>query len=389
MKQGIYLDNSTMTRPSDRAVSAMISFLTDQWGSLSSPHQNGHPFFPEVTQAYRAVYDLLGASDNDTIVITSSGTEAINHVVYAVYEDITKSTGRNHFITSLIDEAPAIMSIGRLERNGCIGKMINPSSQGRVTAKEIADHISPRTALVSLSWANGLTGVVNPVAEIAELCRERGILLHVDATHVLGRLFFTLEDCGADFITFDGSHLHAPLGTGGLYIKNGRRIPSFIVGGLDQGGYRAGSVNVPALAALGIAAREAEENRDLICTEVARLRNKLETGILKRVPEAIPLFKDQERLPHVTALAFPGIANEAMLFALSRKGLYANIGGGNFQQISLVLTASGISKFLSNTALSFSLSRETNDDEIERAIEIIGDVAKRLRTFSRDLKIWD
>ena len=167
--------------------------------------------------------------------------------------------------------------------------MVHADKSGRITAESIAEAITPRTALISLSWANGLTGVVNPIAEISSLCKERGILFHLDATHILGKLFYDLEEVGADFITFNGDHLHAPKGTGGLLIRHGVKCSPFILGGIEQAGHRAGSFNVPGLVALGVASRELIDCRDLLCTETARLRNQLENEMIAGYPEALPL----------------------------------------------------------------------------------------------------
>lgn len=165
-------------------------------------------------------------------------------------------------------------------------------------------------------------------------------------------------------------------------MKAGTKGSPFILGGLEQGGRRAGSFDVASLVALGHVAIEALETRDLLCTEVARLRDKLETNIALGFPEAQILLRDQERLPHCTAIAFPGIANEALLYLLNRKGVYASIGGGCFQQIALILTASGVPEALAHSAISFSLSRETSDEEIDRASEIICETAKKLKKIN-------
>jgi len=382
MTNGIYLDNSMTTRPSEKAIGKMLPFYTDHWGSTSSPHQLGQELFPAIEKSLKEIYTLVGAPDTADFVFTSSGAEAVNQVILSAYLDVTRSTGKNQFITSTIDEAPALMSIHRLEQLDCVAKYAKINPQGKVTVESIADIITPRTALVSLSWANCLTGVIHPVAEIATLCQERGILFHLDATHVLGKLFFDLADINPDFLTFNGDQFHAPKGTGGLFIKQNIKCKPLIIGGLEQAGRRAGDLNVPGLVALGYAAHEALETRDLLCTEVARLRDKLEEGVMKEFPEAVVFFRDQERLPNSTAIGFPGIANEAMLYTLNRKGVYASIGGGSAQQIALVLTASGVEESLAQSAINFCLSRETSEDEIERAIELIGTAALQLRKTS-------
>jgi cysteine desulfurase len=386
MKQGIYLDNSTTTRPSNEAVSSMMPFFTEMWGTPVAPHQFGQQLVPSLEHSYKAIYALFGAKESDNFVFTSSGAEAVNHTFLSSYFDITRHTGKNHFILSKIDEAPALMSMSRLEQLDCVGKMVSPNDKGQITVDAIADAMTPRTALVSLEWANGMTGVIHPVQEIAQLCRERGARIHLDATHVLGRVYFDLQELGADFITFNGDNLHAPKGTGGLYIKDKVVCSPFITGGMEQGGQRAGSINIPALAGLGCASKQMLEARDFVCTEVARLRDKLEKGVSAGFPRAHPLFKESERLPHVSAMAFPGIANEALLFALNRKGIFASIGGGSYQQIGLILAASGIDEKLAHTAIHFSLSRETTEEEIDKAIEIIVDTAKRMAKVS---SLWE
>jgi len=382
MANGIYLDNNTTTRPSDKAVQKMLSFYADMWGVPSQPHHMGQELGHSLTDAYKQIYELLGASHNDTVVFTSSGAEGVNHAFLSTYFDQTETTGRNQYITSNIEEAPVLMSISRLEQLHCVGKMIDCDKMGQITPESVAEAMTPRTALVSLSWANGLTGVINPIAEISAVCQQRGVALHVEATHVLGKIFFDLNEIKPTFISFNGDNIHAPKGTGGLFIREGTKCSPFITGGLEQAGYRAGNLNVPALMALGTAAQEAQETRDLVCTETARLRGLFEDELLKAIPESFIFFRDAERLPHCFAAAFPGVSNELMLYALNKRGVYACIGGGNFQQIGLVLACAGVSVQIAQTAISFALSRETNESEILRAVSIIAETYHRLKKLS-------
>jgi len=383
----IYLDNSLITRPSEESASEMISALSGKWGTSCAPHRFGHQNLPLMEAGYRCLYSLLGADENDVVVMTSSGTEAVNHVVHSVYRDVTVETGKNHFLTSATDEAPAIMAMSHLEKLGCVCRMVDVDEQGLVTREAVGDNVTPRSALLSLSWGCGLTGVIQPVRDIAEVCRERGILFHLDASHVLGKLHFDLKDVGADFITFEGSLVHAPQGTGALWIREGVKLSPFLYGGLEQGGHRAGPLNLPGLAALGKAASQLLESRDLLCMEGVRLRNMLEEGVQAGYPGAKPLFTEQERLPHITAISFPGIANEALLFALSEEGLYASIGGGLQQQLSLVLESCRVEPMLAHSAVSFSLSRETTEGDIEQAVDIIVKTANKLRESSSKMVV--
>lgn len=386
MSKSIYLDNNNTTRPSPQIVAKMVPFLTERWGSPSAPHQMGQNLFPAIEDALRGIYALIGAKETDTVLFTSSAAEGTNHAILSTYFDVTIPTGKNQFITSAIDEAPAMMAINRLERLSCLGRMAPANKEGKVTAEAIADILNPRTAFLSLSWANALTGVINPIQEIASLCQERGVRFHLEASHAIGKLATEWDDVPAHFLTFNGDNLHAPSGTGILYIHSDVKCSPFILGGSEQAGLRAGNFSVAGLVALGQAARDAIDARDLMSTEVARLRSKLEKEIVKSIPDAIPFFQDQERTPNTTAIAFPGIINEALLYLLNRKGIYASIGGGSHQQIGLVLMASGIDEILAKSAISFSLSRETTEDEIDRAIEVIIDSVKQLRGLSSQ---WD
>lgn len=379
----IYLDHATSTQPSAKAIGRMLPFFTDQWGSSSSPHRMGQRLYPDLEEGYRALYALLGAGNGSTVILTSSGAEAVNQVIQGVYFEVTRPSGKNQFVTSIADEAPAIMAIGKIEMLGCVGKRAEVNKSGVVTASAVADALSPRTALVSLSWANGLTGVIHPVAEIAKLCRERGVLFHLDATHVLGKLYFDLDEIAPDFISFSGEAIHGPKGTGALYIREGVRLPALIAGGLSQHGLRGGDLSVAHLVGLGVACREALETRDLLGTEVARLRLKLEEGLCAGYPGAQALFSEQDRVPHITAISFPGVVSEALLFALSRQGVCCSMGGGLFQQIGLVLAAAGVSPAIANCALSFGLARTTVEDEIDKAVATVCAVAQRLRKTSQ------
>ncbi len=377
----IYLDNNTTAPPSPEVIRAMTPLLTTYWGSPMTPHQKGEELYPFLSKFYTTIYTCLGAQPNDQLVITSSGAEAVTHVISSIYRDVTLATGKNQFITSQLDEAASIMTITHLEPFGCVGKM-GETMNGIISIEKLANSLSPRTALVSLSLANGLTGVVQPISEIATLCKERGIRLHVDITHAFGKLDCQFETLGVDYLTLHGEQIHGPRGVGILLVKQGIQCSPLIFGSADQGGMRAGSIPMANLAGIACALEEAIENRDFLCTETARLRNQLERGILKGFPSASVCFKKQERVPHCTTIFFPGIANESLLFSLHRKGICATIGGGNFQQLGILLSSAGIQQPLANQAISFSLSRYTTEEEIERAIPLIVESAKTLSSLS-------
>lgn len=330
----------------------------------------------QLEEAYSALYHLVEAKKEDHFILTSSGAESVNHAIFAAYLDISRKTGKNHFVCTAIDEAPAIMAMNRLSELGCLYEMAPANHEGMVTAQTLAETLTPRTAMVSVSWANGLTGVIQPVAEMAQVCRERGILFHVDATHVLGKGYYTLESSGADVLTFDG----VP-GAGGLFIRDGVEISPFILGGNEQAYMRAGTINQQALTELAQSAQEAIRFRDHMCMEIARLRDLFEVRV------GTGLFSAQERLPHISAQLFSGVTSDALLYILNRRGVeQASFGGNHFQHLMHILQACGIQEPDCHSGLSFTFSRETTEEEIEKMAERTVEIVQHLRSLSCELR---
>jgi len=377
----VYLDAISATRPSQQAILSMMPFFETYWANASSPHLMGQELYPEMEKSYRKIYEALKANYDDVFVFTSSEAEAVNQVIFSVFEKLSKKEGKNHFVVSPLSQASTILAITSLEDEGASMKMAKASKHGYVTCDAIIDALTPRTALVSLPGACALTGVIQPWQDIAKVCRERGILLHIDFTHLIGKTLIE-EDVRPDFITFGGECFHAPVGTGGLFCRAPNSLSPLIYGQDDHVRMRGGPLNMPYLVALGVAIEEAQNNLELCCTEVARLRDAFEKTIIESYPEAIAFFQDEERLPTSSVIAFPGIRNEALLFSLNQKGVFANMGGASFQQIELLLAACSIELALGQCALSFSFSKDTKEQDVKRAAEIIVDCARKLRRLS-------
>lgn len=369
-----YLDNHTATRPLRPSVEAMFPFFRDHWGSTTAPHQMGQELFPHLSQFSDSLFESLGASASDNFYFFHSSCDAIHHLFLSHYFDSIRNTGRNHILTTNIEEASVLMSLKRLEELGCHGKIMSVNEQGQLTKASFEEALNPRTSLISISWANGLTGVIHPIADIAEVCKAKNIRLHVDASYVIGKLYFRFEDIPIDYLTFDGSLLHAPKGTAGLLTKAkaSSLSPFSSLMGVSVGG----------MAALSRALAENVDMFDHVCLETARLRGKLEKGILDKIPDAQVLFQKADRLPNCSAIAFPGAVSDALLFLLNRKGVYASLGGGHCQKLSHILIASGIEESLAQCALSFSLTFETTEEEIDYAIEVIVDSVQKLKALS-------
>lgn len=334
-----------------------------------------------LREAYLTLYAFAGANKEDHFIFTSSAAEAVNHVVFAAYLDVTRKTGKNHFLCSSLDEAPTILSMSRLHDLGCIFQMIPAGHEGRISAKGLSGMLTPRTALLSLSWANGLTGVVQPLFEISQVCKERGILLHVDASHALGKGDFSFMESGADILTFSGPEG----GMGGLFIHSELEISPLILGGEEQGNRRGGPFKLSNLLDFAQWAKEEHSHTDHYTIEIARLRALFESSLLERLPGAYVLFQDQERVPHLSTLVFPGVNSDALLFLLNQKGVAATAGGNQFQHLSHLLKACLIEPQDCFSALNFVFSHKTTPEEIELGVAIILESVESLRRYSQHL----
>ncbi len=385
MEKPIYLDNNTITRPSDALISELLPFYKRHWKCVATPYHFGKEPLLSVNSSFEAIRKGAHAHDKDRFIFTSCGAEAISQVFHGVYLDHIASTGKNHLLTTCVEEAPILMSMKRLEKVGCHGKMLPVNEKGQCVKAALEEAINPRVSLLSMSWASGLTGVIHPIQDLAEYCKEKEIMMHLDISDVLGKLYFRIQDLPVDFITFDGDRLHAPRGAGGLFIRNGTELGPLIADGTQQEGERGGSLNLPALFSLKTAFQQLEEHADFMAIEIARLRGKFENSISHQIPEAKILYKKAQRLPNTSAIAFPGVCAEALALVLAQQGVIGTFGGGRMQKLEHLLIASGIEPLLAKGAMSFALSRETTEEEIDRAVGIIVDSVKSLQACSKEL----
>jgi cysteine desulfurase len=361
----IYLDNHTAARPFPTAIEAMLYFYKEKWWEEGCS---------DYEKAQQQILECLGAQEGSGWHFCFSGAEAVHSAFFSHYFQEVKSSGQNHILAPNTESAPILLSMQRMEEFACVGKRMAVNEQGQITKEILMRAVRPRTGLLSLSWAQGLTGVIQPVADLAEVCKEKNIALHVDASHVLGKLYFRLEDLPIDYFTFDGKLIHAPEGTGGLITRKNLSFTSLVVG--------EKTAPMPLMAGLTQGLIESAKTCDHLCLETARLRDKLEYGIRQKIPQAVVFFEQVERLPNCSAMGFPGVSGEALLYLLHQNGVYATIGGGAQQRLSHVLIASGIDPLLAESSLSFHLSFETTEREIDDAIETIYACFQRLNAYS-------
>jgi cysteine desulfurase len=259
------------------------------------------------------------------------------------------------------------------------------NEHGIVDVDILRDYLRPdRTALVSIMWANNETGLIFPVKELAEYCREQGVLFHTDAAQAIGKVPVDMQEVPADFLTFSGHKFHAPKGVGGLYIRGGRELPPLIHGGHQMGGRRAGTVNVPYIIGMGLAMKLANDYLPYEEREVRRLRDRLEEG-LAAIEGSFILGGRDARTPNTILVSIRGVEGEALIWDLNRRGIAASTGSAcasESLESNPTFIAMGLGNELAHTGIRLSLSRFTTEEEIDYSIEAFRQSVERLRRIS-------
>ncbi len=380
----IYLDNNATTLVDPRVREAMDPFYCQMYGNPNSLHSYGIEVRPYLHQAMEQMYSGIGARDEDDIIINSCATEGNNTVIMGMYFNLLKDTRKKSLVTTQL-EHPCVREACRfLETQGVKVTYLAPDRDGMITADMVKEAINDKTALVSVMWANNETGLILPIKEIAETCKEKGVYFHTDAVQAIGKIDVDLRDVPIDYLTFSAHKFHGPKGVGGLYIRKGASLPPLLHGGEQMGGHRAGTVDVAGMVGMGKAMEIAVESLDFEDKEVRRLRNKLEDALLKN--DDVMVVGDRElRTPNTLYISIRGVEGEAMIWDLNEHGIAASTGSAcasESLEASPILTAIGADKELAHTGVRFSLSRFTTEHEIDRTIEVANRAIDRLRQLS-------
>lgn len=379
----VYLDNNATTRVDPEVVAAMQPFFTEQFGNASSMHAFGAEVGGALNRARQQVQALLGAQYDHEIVFTGGGTESDNTAILSALET---QTGRNEIITSIV-EHPAVLSLCEwLEKSrGVKVHRIPVDTQGRLDLDAYRAALGPRTAIVSIMWANNETGTIFPVEPLAELAHEHGAIFHTDAVQAAGKIPIDLKNSEIDMLSLSGHKLHGPKGIGALYVRRGVRLRPLIRGGHQERGRRGGTENAPAIVGLGKAAELALKWMPHETTEVRRLRDRLEQGIVARVPRCLINGDRANRLPNTTNIAFEFIEGEAILLLLNEYGIAASSGSactsGSLEP-SHVLRAMKVPYTAAHGSTRFSFSRENTEADVDRVLEVVPGVIAGLRELS-------
>ncbi|EOC7418040.1 NifS family cysteine desulfurase [Campylobacter upsaliensis] len=380
----VYLDNNATTMLDHSALELMLPYLKESYGNPNSLHQWGSLTHPALKAAMDKLYEGLGASDLDDIVITSCATESINWVLKGAYFDYILDKERDEIIISSV-EHPAVSGAAHFLKSLGVKVIELPvNSEGVSSVEHLREVISDKTALVSVMWANNETGMIFPIKEMAELSHEFGALFHTDATQAVGKIKVDLRQSGVDFASFSAHKFHGPKGVGGLFIKKGLKLTPLLHGGEHMGGRRSGTLNVPYIVAMAEALRIANSMLNFEDSHIRRLRDKLEDAVLS-IEDTSVVGDRKNRVPNTILASIKGVEGEAMLWDLNKNGIAASTGSACASEdleSNPIMEAIGAENDLAHTALRLSLSRFNTEEEIDYAATQIKAAAKRLRAIS-------
>ncbi len=361
----IYLDNNATTPVDPRVADAVVAALRDAWGNPSSGHSAGRRARVVVEEARDRVAACLGARP-DEVLFTSGGTESDNWALRGV----ASARGGGHVVTTAV-EHPAVLATARaLEREGRVRlPVVGVDRFGRVDPGEVASALAADTVLVSVMLANNEVGTLEPVAEIAALCRRRGVAVHTDAAQAVGKVPVDVEALGVDLLTVAGHKVYAPKGVGALFVRRGTALDPLLRGAGHERGLRAGTENVPGIAGLGAACEIARREGAADAARLAVLRDDLEARLAAGFPALVRHGHPRERLPNTASVAFPRVDATALLEALAEEvaaspGAACHTGAA---QPAAVLTAMGVDTATALATVRFSLGRLTSAADVETA----------------------
>lgn len=377
----IYLDYAATTPAAPEVKAAMLPYFTDSFANPSAVYQSAAAARAAVDRARGEVASLIHASPSE-IYFTSGGTEADNWVLTAICGMQLAERGSCHLIVSSVEHHAVLHTAHYLEEKGVDVTVLPVDREGRVNPADVESAIRPDTALISVMTANNETGTIEPAGEIAEISRARGVRMHTDAVQAFGHIPMDVRSLPVDFLSVSAHKLNGPKGIGCLYIRSGVPIRSFLHGGAQERGRRAGTENVPAAVGFGTAARIAAEKMTERIRSTSSLRDRLERRLLERFPDAAVNGGGADRLPGHLNIRIPGVDAESLLIAMDMHGVEASAGSacaaGSLDP-SHVLRAMGLSTEEAMNSIRLTVSHETREEEIDAASDIIAECAARLR----------
>lgn len=377
---GIYLDHAATTPVDPEVLAAMRPYLEGTFGNPSSIHRYGQDARRGLDLARERVATLIGA-DPEEVIFTSGGTEADNLALFGTFSIPPFRTG--HLVTSAIEHQAVLGPAKALEETGVSVTRLGVTEGGIVRPSDLAESLTEATRLVSVMLVNNDVGTIQPVADIAQATRPKGICLHTDGVQAVGKISIDVEALGVDMLSMSSHKIYGPKGAGALFVRRTARIAPILFGGHHESKKRAGTENLPAIAGFGKACEIAAERLTSDAAAISGRRDRLESGLLSAVPDAVRIGDADSRVPGTTNIAFPGVEGDGLLMALDIKGVAVSIGSActsDTKAPSHVLEAMGVPAVLARGAIRFTLGRDNTDLEIDETVKIVADMVERLKT---------
>lgn len=378
----VYADHSATTPVHPEVAQVMLKYLTEDFGNPSSIHSFGRTARKAVEEAREKVARLIGAQTSE-VFFTSGGTESDNWAIKGVaYANQQKG---KHIISTPIEHHAVLHTIEHLQKNGFEATFVPVDEHGTVKVEDVAKAIRPDTILVTVMMANNEVGTIQPIAEIARLCHEKGIIMHTDAVQAVGSIPVNVEELGVDLLSLSGHKIYGPKGVGALYIRKRTKIIPIAHGGAHERRMRAGTENVPGIVGLGKAAEVALADLETRSGHVRGLRDKFVEGIFEKADHVRLNGHPTQRLPGNANISVEYVEGESILLSLDMKGIAASSGSactsGSLEP-SHVLRAMGIPHEIAHGSLRFTFGRDNTEEDIDYILEVVPEIIERLRSMS-------
>lgn len=381
----IYVDNAATTKMSQAAIHTMVCLMNETYGNPSSLYGLGQKAKGILEKAREEIAAVIHADPRE-IIFTSGGSEADNQAILSAAE-LGGKNGKKHIISSAFEHHAVLHTLDKLKKDGFEITLLDVHENGIIFPEEVATAIREDTCLVTIMYANNEIGTIQPVREIGEICRERKVLFHTDAVQALGHIPVNVIDENIDMLSASAHKFHGPKGVGFLYAKKGIRLTSLIEGGAQEWGRRAGTENVPGIAAMATALQEANANMVENAAVLTAKRDRLISG-LKTIPHSALNGDETRRLPGNVNFCFEGVEGESLLLLLDDKHIQASSGSactsGSLDP-SHVLLAIGRVHDVAHGSLRLSIGEDISDIEVDYIIQSVKEVVEYLRSFS---PIW-
>lgn len=378
----IYADNAATTRMSRTAIDAMVPCMEEVYGNPSTLYRRGQKAKEVIEQAREDIAGIINASPKE-ITFTSGGSEADNQAIRSGAM-IGKKAGKMHIISTAFEHHAVLHTLKKLEEEGFSVTLLDVHENGIVTPEEVDAAIRDDTCLVTIMTANNEIGTIQPIREIGSVCRKRGVLFHTDAVQAVGHIHIDVEKDNIDMLSASAHKFHGPKGAGFLYAKKGIRLTNIIEGGAQERGKRAGTENVPAIAGMAAALKEASANMDANAEKMKTMRDRLIAG-LEQVPHSALNGDRENRLPGNVNFCFEGVEGESILLLLDEKGIQASSGSactsGSLDP-SHVLLAIGRVHDVAHGSLRLTIGEDITEEQVDYIIKSVNETIEYLRSFS-------